>query len=106
MNKPVKPEQLELEAAETLAQELIDGALEKRRSPLITASDPADRFDWDKDADCVILKEQPATAIYHGGGGHVVIRQTNGLEEDVTILIAPENANRFMDGIADFLRKK
>jgi hypothetical protein len=76
----------------------------KRSSPA-QAFDP-DRFDWEKDADCVILHEQPATAIYHGGGGHVVIRQTNGHEEDVTILIAPENANRFMDGIADFLRRK
>jgi hypothetical protein len=63
----------------------------------VTVSDP-DRFDWEKDADCVILHEQPATAIYRGGVGHVVIRQTNGLEDDVTILIAPGNANRFMDG--------
>jgi L-ascorbate metabolism protein UlaG (beta-lactamase superfamily) len=97
MNKPIKPEQLELSSS-TAPKDLPP----KRPSPPLAFD--SDRFDWD--SDCVILHEQPATAIYHGGGGHIVIRQTNGHEDDVTILIAPENANTFMDGVAEFLRRE
>lgn len=93
------------------AEEAVDNAIAKRlvslapgTSSILSAPGPAD-FDWVDNADCVILKEQPATAIYHGKGGHIVIRQTNGLDDDVTILVTPENANAFMDGIAAFLRK-
>jgi hypothetical protein len=64
-----------------------------------------ERFDWSKDNDCVILHEQPATAVYLGGGGHLVIRQTNGLEDDVTLLIAPQNITAFLEATAKRARE-
>jgi hypothetical protein len=78
----------------------------KKPSPPLARGDDPDRFDWEKDADCIILHEQPATAVYVGKGGHIVIRQTNGYEDDVTILIAPENATVFQEGLAEYLRRK
>lgn len=106
MNKLVTSAQLELERPlpkplGSSAQQIVESVLAKA-----CPKPKSDSFDWEADADCVILKEQPATAIYHGSGGHIVIRQTNGHEEDVTILIAPENANTFMDGVAEFLRRE
>jgi hypothetical protein len=43
--------------------------------------------------------------VYYGGGGHLVIRQTNGYEDDVTILIAPENVTAFLEGAAKRARE-
>ena len=103
MNKAVHKDELPFA---TPAEAPADLPFEKLSSSLVQAVDYDSCFNWDKDVDCIILREQPATAIYYGGGGHVVIRQTNGYEDDVTILIAPENANGFMDGIAAFLRRK
>jgi hypothetical protein len=97
MNKQVKPNELPLEPTAT----------ERTWVPKACFRPPEeDAFDWNEDADCIILHEQPATAVYHGKGGHVVIRQTNGLEEDVTIIIAPENATAFQEGLAAYLRSK
>jgi hypothetical protein len=67
---------------------------------LVLIAETEDRFDWTKDADCIVLHEQPATAVYYGGGGHLVIRQTNGHEDDVTVLIAPENVTAFLEATA------
>ena len=78
----------------------------KKPSPPLAGVDDLDRFDWEKDDDCIILHEQPATAVYVGKGGHIVIRQTNGHEDDVTILIAPENTTVFQEGLAAYLRRK
>jgi hypothetical protein len=78
----------------------------KKPLPLFARGDDLDRFDWERDADCIILHEQPATAVYEGKGGHIVIRQTNGFEDDLTILIAPENATVFQEGLAEYLRRK
>jgi hypothetical protein len=99
MNKAVHVDELPFATPTTAPQNLSEP------SPSLARGD-LDRFDWERDADCIILREQPATAVYEGKGGHVVIRQTNGYEDDVTILIAPENANAFMDGFAAFLRRK
>jgi len=102
MNKAVHVKGLPFATPTNSPQDL---SVKKPSTPLARGND-LDRFDWEKDADCIILHEQPATAVYEGKGGHVVIRQTNGYEDDVTILIAPENANAFMDGFAAFLRRK
>jgi hypothetical protein len=66
----------------------------------------ADDFDW-ADDDSIVLKEQRATAIYHNKAGDVVIRQKAAWDDDqdVFVMITPENANTFLDGLADRLRK-
>jgi len=102
MNKAVHVDELPLVTPTKAPQDLPT----KKPLPPLPRADDLDRFDWERDADCIVLREQPATAVYEGKGGHVVIRQTNGYEDDVTILIAPENANAFMDGFAAFLRRK
>lgn len=107
MNKTVKPTELPLEpiALEEADAFLQKGRVTEIRGSVLTIEDKGNTFDWNTDEDCIILHEQPATAVYHGKGGHIVIRQTNGHDEDVTILIAPENATAFQEGLAAYLRK-
>jgi hypothetical protein len=102
MNKAVHVEGLPYATPTNAPQDLSV----KKPSPPLARGNDLDRFDWEKDADCIILHEQPATAVYEGKGGHIVIRQTNGYEDDVTILIAPENATGFQEGLAEYLRRK
>lgn len=75
-----------------------------RPQPMPT-NEPENGFDWAKDSECIVLHEQPATAVYFGGGGHLVIRQTNGFEDDVTILVAPENITAFLEATAKRARE-
>ncbi len=130
MNKPVKLDELPLEPTPTqrrkmliagvedfdnkmkpeTAEEAVDTFLAKSTVVLAQAAprslaEPDDRFDWHRDTDCVILHEQPATAVYFGGGGHLVIRQTNGYEDDITILIAPQNITEFLEATAKKARE-
>jgi hypothetical protein len=61
-----------------------------------------DDFDWAK-AECVVLREQPATAIYHNPYGALVIRQERAWnqEDDPFIFIAPQNIMSFIDSLCD-----
>ncbi|MCC6948849.1 MAG: hypothetical protein IT539_13860 [Bradyrhizobiaceae bacterium] len=54
-------------------------------------------FDWSED-DSVVLKEQPATAVYINPKGCIVIRQEQGPmdDEDSFVFIAPENIERLI----------
>jgi hypothetical protein len=101
LNKAVHVEGLPFATPTNVSQDL-----SVKQSPALARGNDLDRFDWEKAADCIILHEQPATAVYEGKGGHIVIRQTNGYEDDVTILIAPENATVFQEGLAEYLRRK
>lgn len=64
-----------------------------------------DDFDWSDD-DLIILREQPATAIYHNKHGVLVIRQKADwdAEQDTFAFITPENCNVFMDALAKVAR--
>jgi hypothetical protein len=94
MNRPLKP----TEAAGALEIEL---ALDN--PPLVTeaATEPAVadddfEFDWYRD-DCIVLREQPATAIYVNNTGSLVIRQekTWDRDEDTFVYVRPEYAINF-----------
>lgn len=67
--------------------------------------DPDD-FDWNND-DSIVLREQPATAIYHNRHGVLVIRQKADwdAESDTFAFITPENAVRFMEALAKVARE-
>lgn len=90
-----KVERLELaEAAETI----------------LAQAGPPDRFnddfDWHDD-ESVVLKSQPATAIYYNPKGHIVIRQERSWaeESDPYVIISPENAVTFMEALAKRARE-
>jgi hypothetical protein len=80
-----------------------------RSSPL-AQSGPPDRefedFDWHEDPS-VVLRSQPATAIYHNPMGHLVIRQERSWSEesDPYVMISPENAVTFMEALAKRARE-
>ena len=63
-----------------------------------------EEFDWLTN-ELVVLKEQPATAIYFNPGDDLVIRQKAAWdrEEDSFIFIAPGNAQEFLDRLCDVL---
>jgi hypothetical protein len=64
-----------------------------------------DDFDWCTD-DSIILKEQPATAVYFNKGGNLVIRQKGDWNDDGDkfLFVTPENFNLFADGVAARIR--
>jgi hypothetical protein len=66
----------------------------------------SEEFDWDTD-DSIVLREQPATAIYHNKHGVLVIRQKADwdAEQDTFAFITPENCNVFMDALAKVARE-
>lgn len=57
-------------------------------------------FDWN-DSPSVVLKEQPATAIYWNARGDLVIRQQGWPDDDSVILISENNAQAFLDKLCD-----
>jgi hypothetical protein len=63
-------------------------------------------FDWADDP-AVVLRSQPATAIYHNPMGHIVIRQERSWaqEDDPYVMISPENAVTFMEALAKRARE-
>ena len=65
-----------------------------------------DDFDWLED-DSVVLREQPATAIYTNKNGVLVIRQKGDwdAEGDTFAFITPENAVVFMEALAKVARE-
>ena len=68
-----------------------------------TAPSPEpDQFDWIND-DAIVLKEQPATAIYRNRDNSIVIRQQAAWdrEEDTLIFITEQNVMPFLDQLCD-----
>lgn len=65
-----------------------------------------DDFNWNDD-DSIVLREQPATAIYHNRHGVLVIRQKADwdAEHDTFAFITPENAVVFMEAFAKVARE-
>jgi hypothetical protein len=63
-------------------------------------------FDWSSD-DSIVLREQPATALYHNRHGVLVIRQKADwdAEHDTFAFITPENAVVFMEALAKIARE-
>jgi hypothetical protein len=61
-------------------------------------TDTSDRFDWAHD-DSVVIREQPATAVYTNTSGDIVIRQANaqGDDDDAFIFLRPENVQALVD---------
>lgn len=132
MNKSVTPKQLELTAGKTRETLLKDTAphidfngpsfkeslmaidrtevAEAATAVLAAAGPTVDRdygdFDWADDP-AVVLRSQPATAIYHNPMGHLVIRQERSWaqEDDPYVMISPENAVTFMEALAKRARE-
>jgi NADPH-dependent ferric siderophore reductase len=115
MNKAVTPEQFEL--VEAKADQIfgteapaLKASLEKIKPIAVaeTAVLKADEndFNWNDD-DSIILREQPATAIYHNRYGVLVIRQKADwdAEHDTFAFITPENAVVFMEAFAKVARE-
>jgi hypothetical protein len=63
-------------------------------------------FNWHDD-DSIVLREQPATAIYTNKHGVLVIRQKGDwdAEQDTFAFITPENAVIFMEAFAKVARE-
>ena len=62
-------------------------------------------FDWSKDEDSIVLRQQLAVAVYWNGAGGLTIRQERdwNQEEDAIIAIAPENVSAFVDKLTDVI---
>lgn len=65
-----------------------------------------DDFNWAND-DSIVLREQPATAIYTNKHGTLVIRQKGewDADQDSFTFITPENAVIFMEALAEVARR-
>lgn len=65
-----------------------------------------DEFNWHND-DSIVLREQPATAIYTNRHGTLVIRQKAewDAEHDTFAFVTPENAIVFMEALAKVARE-
>lgn len=63
-------------------------------------------FDWEADADSVVVPEQPAIAVYKNHEGHVVIRQAGhyGPDEDQSIVIVKENVAKLVERLLEVAR--
>jgi len=64
------------------------------QAPTVNSTEaPMSDFNWAAAADDVVLRQQPATAIYLNPFGMVVVRQeADPFEDDPFIVIAPNNA--------------
>jgi hypothetical protein len=130
--KPVTPKQLELTAGKTREELMLATAPHIDESPafkvsmekvekielaeaaetVLAQSGPPrpevefDDFDW-HDNPSVVLKSQPATAIYYNPNGCIVIRQERSWAEDSDpfVYITPENAVTFMETLAKRARE-
>lgn len=49
-------------------------------------------FDWRRDADDVVIREQLAIAVYENPAGDLVIRQADWPDDDSIIIVAKSNA--------------
>jgi hypothetical protein len=58
-------------------------------------------FSWSSDRECVVLNEQPATAIYWNENGDFVIRQHEWPDDDTIIVIGKNNVEHFVEMLCD-----
>jgi len=72
------------------------------QKPPADAPEPKSDFDWVAD-DSIVLRQQPAIAVYISETGYLVIRQERQWNEDADtiICIAPESIDPFIDKITD-----
>jgi len=72
------------------------------QKPPADAPEPKSDFDWVAD-DSIVLRQQPAIAVYISETGYLVIRQERQWNEDADtiICIAPESIDTFIDKITD-----
>jgi hypothetical protein len=65
-------------------------------------TDTSERFDW-CESESIVLREQPATAVYINQAGDIVIRQANtyGDDDDDFIFLRPENVPHLVAAIVD-----
>jgi hypothetical protein len=72
----------------------------------MTISSTAD-FDWNGDDDAVVLREQPAVAVYQNPRGQIVIRQERAWDEDsdTVVLILPENVSAIVRALQSVARE-
>lgn len=125
MNKTVTPRQLDL-VQELSREEMIlataphidpdspafkadlekVGRIELAEAARATLAPDPDDFNWHDD-ESIVLREQPATAIYTNKHGVLVIRQKAewDAEHDTFAFITPENAVRFMESLAKVARE-
>jgi hypothetical protein len=71
----------------------------KKDEPEATGKD----FDWIKDDDNIVLRDQPETAVYFNPQGGLVIRQQCWPDDDVVVIINPECINRFIGKLKDIV---
>jgi len=110
MNKAVTPEQLSLERPAPVKAPVNPGDNPPvKPSPLAQAGPSHDDqdFDWSPENPDVVLRAQPATAIYYNAMGHIVIRQERAWSDecDPLVAITPENAVTFMEALAKRARE-
>lgn len=97
MNRPLTPNEvagaLETELPLSNPALVADAATD----PAVTEAQDNFEFDWYRTDDCIVLREQPATAIYVNNTGSLVIRQekTWDRDEDTFIYVRPEYAINF-----------
>ena len=58
-------------------------------------------FNWSADDSSIILREQPATAVYFNREGSLVIRQHRWPDDDTIIIIAASSIADFLDKLTD-----
>jgi hypothetical protein len=71
----------------------------------VTASSPEPagqegEFDW-SDTECVVLPEQPETAVYWNPRGELAIRQRRWPDDDSIIYITRANIDTFLDRLTE-----
>jgi hypothetical protein len=109
MNKPVKPTGELFDGAEPVIAGRALAVVPTRPKPDAEAKPDAkprksDDFDWHDD-DSIILRHQPAVAIYFNDTGGLVIRQERDWceERDTCVIIAESNTQKFLDKLCDTL---
>jgi hypothetical protein len=71
----------------------------------INSEQKGERFDWEHDP-AVILHDQAAVAAYFNPFNELIIKQGDTLGSEATMFIAPENVERFLEGLCDRARPR
>jgi hypothetical protein len=71
-------------------------------SPPAPTPDATDDFDWRTD-DAVVLRSQPATAIFFNRDDDLIIRQQCDHDDDVAVIVTKQNVSAFLDALTDAL---